>query len=402
MQKGIRDSVFWMICVMGLFAILSSTMSKNPVLKPFATSLETPEGFWLGFVASASTIPGILVSLPAASLSDIFGRRKVLLAAAVVFASAPFLYLLITVWWQLILVRFYHGFSTAIFVPVAEASIAEQFPTKRGERISLFSSVTAVGRAAAPFLGGYILFLTDYSYHTLYLAVGIAGVTALVTALFFLAERTRSVAEDRDASGTFLKMVRGWGGVGRSRGVLLVSFVQASQYYVYGAVEFFLVGYLKDAVGLDPFLIGIVMGSQIVVVILAQPYMGRLSDTVGRRVPIVAGSIVAGLPLLAVPFVVEFPVLLLLSIVYGFGFATVTASTPALVSELVPRGLVGTAMGFLGMIMDVGQTLGPIITGIILATVFGYEGSFLALTVVLFLVSLVFAVSGIAGKIREA
>ena len=31
------------MCLMGFFAILSSTMSKNPVLKPFATSLGTPD-----------------------------------------------------------------------------------------------------------------------------------------------------------------------------------------------------------------------------------------------------------------------------------------------------------------------------------------------------------------------
>ena len=395
------DSAFWILCIMGLFAILSSTMSKNPVLKPFATSLGTPEGFWIGFVASASTIPGILVSLPAASLSDIFGRRKILLVSAVVFASAPFLYLLITVWWQLILVRFYHGFATAIFVPVAEASIAEQFPTSRGERISLFSSVTSVGRGIAPFLGGYILFLTDYSYHTLYLAVSIAGMTAFVTALLFLAERKHSAIQPSGSKETVSKMFRGWSDVARNRGVLMVSFVQASQYYVYGAVEYFLVGYLKEVVELDPFLIGIIMGSQLVAVILAQPYMGRVSDKVGRRIPIIAGSTVSGLSLLAIPFEAQFPVLLFLSILYGFGFAMVTSSTPALVSELVPSSLVGTAMGFLGTIMDVGQTLGPIITGMILATTLGYEGSFSALTIVLLAFCLFFIVSGVAKKTRS-
>jgi len=390
-SKNHFDNAFWALCLMGLFAILSSTMSKNPVLKLFATSLQTPEGFWLGFVASASTIPGILVSLPAASLSDIFGRRKVLIVSAVVFASAPFLYLLITVWWQLILVRFYHGFATAIFIPVAQASIAEQFPARRGERISLFSSATAVGRGMAPFLGGYILFMTDYGYNTLYLAVGLAGAAAFVTALLFLAERKNSSLQHSDSKETTSKMFQGWSGVARNRGVLMVSFVQASQYYVYGAVEYFLVGYLKEIVDLDPFLIGIVMGSHVVVVILTQPFMGRVSDRIGRRIPIVVGSIVSGVPLLVIPFTQQFPVLVVLSIMYGFGFAAVTASTPALVSELVSPNFVGTAMGFLGTLMDVGQTLGPIITGMILATALGYEGSFSTLTIVLLTVSLVFA-----------
>lgn len=394
--KNARYNIFWILCIMGSLAILSSTLSKNPVLKPFATNLETPEGFWMGFVASASTIPGILASLPAASLSDIFGRRKFLLISGLVFASAPFLYLLITVWWQLILVRFYHGFATAIFVPVAEASIAEAFPTKRAERISLFSSATAVGRGLAPFLGGYMLFATDYSYHTLYLAVGIAGITALITALLFLTERESSLVLFAGSKETFMRMLHGWSKVTRTRGALIVSFVQASQYYTYGAAEFFLVGYLGEVVRLDPFLIGVIMGSQIVSVILTKPYMGRISDKIGRRIPIVGGSIVSSLPLLVIPFVSQFPILLLLSIMYGLGFAAVTASTPALVSELVSPDLGGTAMGFLGTIMDVGQTLGPIITGVMLATNLAYEGSFSALAAVLLFSCIVFVFSKVA------
>ena len=147
MQAGkiVSNRYFWALCIMGAFAILSSTMSKNPVLNPFAISLGTPTDL-TGIIAAASTIPGILVSLPAASLSDILGRRKMLLFSTFVFASAPFLYLFVTNWWQLALVRFYHGFATAIFVPVAEATIAEHYPAKRGERISTFNSATAVGR----------------------------------------------------------------------------------------------------------------------------------------------------------------------------------------------------------------------------------------------------------------
>ena len=394
--KDDRSSIFLTLCIMGIFAILSSTMSKNPVLKPFATNLETPEGFWIGFVASASTIPGILISLPAASLSDIFGRRKVLLISAVVFASAPFLYLLISAWWQLILVRFYHGFATAIFVPVTEASIAELFPAKRGERISLFSSATAIGRGIAPFLGGYILFVTDYSYDMLYLAVGIAGVTAFVTTMLFLAERKRSSVLFSRSEKTVERIFHGWKIIAVNPSILVASFSQASQYYAFGAVEFFLVGYLKDVVQLDAFQIGIIMGSQVIAVILAKPLMGRLSDKIGRRTPIIAGSIVSGLPLLIIPFSTQSVILLLLSITYGLGFAMVTSSTPALVSELAPRNLTGTAMGFLGMTMDIGQTIGPLVTGIVLATNLGYQGSFPAITTVLLFSVVVFALFRVA------
>jgi len=391
-SRNVGNSVFLTLCIMGFFAILSSTMSKSPVLKPFSLSLGTPTD-WSGFVAAASTIPGILISLPAASLSDIFGRKKFLLIAGFVFASAPFLYLLITVWWQLILVRFYHGFATAIFVPVAEASVAELFPSKRGERISLFSSATYVGRVIAPTLGGYILFTTTDNFHTLYLAVAVAGVTALIMALPFLMERKQpKIIQQVDTKETVKKVFRGWRTVAWSHGVLVVSFVQACQYYAYGAVEFFLAGYLPEVAHLDKFLTGIIITSIIGVAIFARPYMGRVSDKIGRRIPIVLGCIVSGLPLLAISFVADFWIILLLVMVYGFGFATVTASTPALISELTPKELVGTSMGFLDTVMDVGQTLGPIISGFILATNLQYYGVFPSLTLVLLIACTVYLV----------
>lgn len=375
---------------MGLFAILSSTMSKNPVLKPFATSLSTPDDL-LGIVASASTIPGILISLPAASLSDVFGRRKVLLFAAFVFASAPFLYLGVSSWWILALVRFYHGFATAIFMPVAEASIAMLFPTKRGERISIFNSATAVGRAVAPFLGGYLLFATNQSFFTLYVAVGIAGVTAFVIALLFLAENRTNVAKPAPVHAP-RKMLSGWLTIAQNIRVVSVSFVQAVQYFVFGTIEFFLVGYLTDVVKLNLFSVGIITGSEIVALVVARPFMGRISDRAGRIKPIIAGSLAGCLIVAAIPFTTQFPLLLLLAIAYGVSFATVLSSTSPMVADIVPATLVGASMGFLSTTMDIGQALGPIISGLIFATNLRYLGMFVFLSILLIVSIAVFLI----------
>jgi len=389
---------FWALCVVGFFAILSSTMSKNPVLNPFARALDTPDSL-MGFIAAASTIPGILVSLPAGSLSDVFGRRKVLFVSGAIFASAPFLYLLVGSWWQLVSVRFYHGFATAMFVPVTNAYVAELFPTRKAERISLFSSVTTVGRTIAPFIGGYVLFVTSYGFHQLYLTVGIAGVTAFVTALLLLEEKPRTIGEDvKSTSKAGSRLLQGWLAVARDPHILVVSVVEAAQYYAFGATEFFLVGYLKEVARFDSISLGVISGSQLAMIPLLKPFMGKLSDKIGRRIPILLGSLTSALSLIVVPFTSQFVLLLLISVMYGVGFSMVTSSTPALVSELTEENLVGTGMGFLGTIMDVGQTLGPIITGFILATSLGYAGSFLALTAILLTVCTIFAVAEVAKR----
>ncbi len=391
--RGINNRYFVILCIMGAFAILSSTMSKSPVLNPFARSLGTPSDL-LGLVAAASTIPGILISLPAASLSDVIGRRKVLLFSAFVFASAPFLYLLVGTWWQLALVRFYHGFATAVFVPVTEAAVAELFPNKRGERISLLNSATGIGRTAAPILGGLILALTSNGYAALYLAVGIAGVTALILAFLLLTERKNPATQPLAAKKVTAKLFQGWREIARNRSALLVSFVQASQYYVFGAVEFFIVGYAIEVAKLDVFYAGLIVSAHVATVIITRPILGRMSDNKGRRTPIILGSIISCLLLLAVPFTVQFPLLLLLSVGYGVGFAMVISSTSPLMSELAPAGLVGASMGFLCTMMDVGQTLGPIVSGIVLASLSQqYTALFASLSVILLVSSGIFVLS---------
>jgi MFS family permease len=394
-----NERYFLVFCVMGAFAILSSTMSKSPVLNPFATKLGTPPDL-VGLVASASTIPGILVSFPAASFSDLIGRRKVLLLSAFVFASAPFLYLFVAAWWQLALVRFYHGFATAIFVPVTEAAVAEQFPNKRGERISILNSATGVGRTLAPILGGAVLTLggtilvpANYNYNGLYLAVAIAGVTAFFLVFLLLTENKNPASQTAAVPNSRRKMFQGWRKIARNRGALIVGFVQASHYYAYGAIEFFVVGYMVEVAKLDALYAGTFLSVQVATLIIARPILGRLSDMKGRRTPIILGSSIACLLSLAIPFTTQFPLLLLISVGYGFGFAMAISSTSPLMSELAPQGSVGASMGFLSTLMDVGQTLGPFLSGIIL-TSFNHEYAalFASLSFLLLGATLIFSI----------
>lgn len=395
---------FLVLCVMGAFAILSTTLSKSPVLNPFAKSLGTPSDL-LGVVAAASTIPGMLISLPAASLSDIIGRRKVLLFSAFVFASAPFMYLFVATWWQLALVRFYHGFATAIFVPVTEAVVAERFPSKRGERISLLNSITGLGRMAAPTLGGAILLVTNNGFSTLYLSVAVAGVTAFVLAFLLLVEKPNVARQalPEVPVKVVARLFQGWREILQNRGALVVSFVQASQYYMYGAVEFFIVGYMADVAKLDAFYSGIFLSVQVATLIVARPLVGRISDKKGRSIPIISGSVVSAAVLLALPFTTQFPLLLLLAVANGLGFAVVISSTSPLMAELSPERLVGSSMGFLCTMMDAGQTIGPILSGVILASFNqNYAALFVSLSLILFGSALAFSVSSRTLKKRSS
>jgi DHA1 family multidrug resistance protein-like MFS transporter len=124
---------------------------------------------------------------------------------------------------------------------------------------------------------------------------------------------------------------------------------------------------------------------------LAKPIMGRFSDKIGRKKPIVLGLVLGGVPMVATQFAVTFPELVVVSVTFGLGFSLVTSSTPPLVSEACRKEVYGSAMGFLGTIMDVGQALGPIVTGFIFAATALYSVSFMSMGLLLFASAIIFS-----------
>ncbi len=381
-----RLSPFLLLCITGGLAIFSSTMAKNPALPLFIRSMGVPVST-VGFIAAASTVVGIVVSLPAGILSDIIGRRRVILMAAIVFATAPFLYLLITSPWQLVLVRVYHGLATAILGPVAMAAVADTFEKGRGERMGWYSSATMVGRFLAPFVGGILIFGQDFRW--VYLADGFAGILALVAAIR-LPIATATSASAWEA----LKRERGKYGqeiafVFRHLGILATSGIEAVQYFAFGCLETFLPIYMNEKLGYPAWEIGLLFTAQILAAALTKPIMGRLSDRYGRVPMIVSGLVLGGVTTATVLLSSNYLVIMVLMALFGLGLATVTASTSVLVADLARSQSRGSALGILSSIMDIGHSSGPMVSGVLIGA-YSYRMAFGIVGIGLVVVSLIF------------
>jgi MFS transporter, DHA1 family, multidrug resistance protein len=378
-------SPFLLLCITGGLAIFSSTMAKNPALPLFIRSMGVPVST-VGFIAAASTVVGIIVSLPAGILSDIIGRRRVLLMAAIVFATAPFLYLIISTPWQLVLVRVYHGLATAILGPVAAAAIADTFEKGRGERMAWYSSATMIGRFLAPLVGGLLIFGDNFRW--VYLADGVAGVLALLAAIRL------PLATTTGSAWQALKQQRGKYGqeiafVFRHLGILGTSSIEAAQYFTYGCLETYLPIYLNEKLGYSAWEIGLLFTVQILSATFSKPIMGRLSDRYGRIPMISAGLAIGGLTTATLILSSNYFVLAILIAIFGLGLATVTASTSAMVADLSRAEGRGGALGILSSIMDIGHSSGPMVAGALVGA-FSYRMTFSIFGIFLLVVSLAY------------
>lgn len=380
-------SPFKLLCATGLFALFSSTISKSPVLPLFATSLGAdPSG--VGLVASVSAFMGVVASIPAGILSDRWGRKRMLIASSFVFATAPFLYLLVTDIWQLAAVRFYHGLATAIFVPIGMALVSDLFHQERGEKMGWFSTSTLLGRFIAPLAGGGILGVLAadpaFSYRIVYLVCGIAGVMVFILALRIpeASSLQNNGRHWKDSFSIFRSVIS-------DRAIVITALVEAAILFAYGTFETFLPLYALQS-GLSAYEIGIFLSSHVITLALTKPFMGKFSDRHGRRPQIFTGALIGAVSIAGIALFSTFLPILCFSILFGLSMSILTSATAAHIADLSKAEGRGSAMGVLGSVMDIGHTTGPIVAGII-AAAFGFSYAFvgagvvLAFTAVLFL-----------------
>ena len=85
----------------------------------------------------------------------------------------------------------------------------------------------------------------------------------------------------------------------------------------------------------------------------------------------------------------QFLSLLFLAACFGFGEAVITSSSAALIADLAAPENVGAGMGLRGTIMDIGHASGPILAGVLVATI-SYTGAFMLIGALQFLAACVF------------
>jgi MFS family permease len=374
------------------------------VLPLFASYLGAdPSG--VGIIASVSAFTGIIASIPAGIVSDKLGRKRMLMVSVIIFSTAPFLYLAVTQLWQLALVRLYHGFATAIFIPVSMALVSDLFHKERGEKIGWFSTSTLIGRFIAPVTGGSIIgvvsFNPDMSYKAVYLVCGITGITALLLALRIPNPPLEKVdlvgfTGGKQTQQSWKETLKIFRTVISNKRILITSAVEAAILFAYGTFETFLPLYAIN-IGLSAYVIGIFLSSQVITLAVTKPIMGRFSDRHGRGPQIFAGAIIGAVCIGSFSLFRSFIPLLALSVLFGLSLSVVTSATSAFIADLSRRETHGSAMGILGSIMDIGHTAGPLVSGIV-ATYLGFGKAFIGASLILVAVACIFLANAGVSK----
>ena len=381
------------LCAAGFLAYCSYAMCRSPLLPLFARELGADASL-IGVIVGASTLTGVVLKLPAGAWSDVLGRRALLVTGALVFAVMPFAYVAVSGLALLIALRVLHGSATAIFGPVASASVSDIAPPhRRATWLSTYSTIQGAGQAIGPVLAGYFIAFGRFD-----LAFMLAGVIAMSTPL--IVSRWPGTPSTRRTGQlpAWRQFADGIHEVAQERHVLVASLAQAAQFLLNGSLTAFLPLYASEVIGMNAADIGWLFAMQTVTTLATRPIVGAVSDRIGRRSVIVTGLVVCSAAVWMMAAADTTAPLVAAVLTYASGVAVTTAATSAYVTDVAPRARYGAAHGVFGTIYDVGDAAGPIVAGLLVAA-WGYTQMFQVMAMMAIVIAMAFYVLSRTAKV---
>lgn len=419
-------SVRWALASLALSVLLSSlgTSIANVALpslaEAFNASFQAVQWIVIAYLLAITTL---IVS--AGRLGDIVGRRSLLLIGVSLFTLASLLCSMAPTLWLLIAARALQGLGAAIMMALAMAFVGETVPKeKTGSAIGLLGTMSAIGTALGPSLGGALI--AGFGWRAIFFVNLPLGALTLYLAHRYLPVDQRKAKTERagfDAIGTLLlaltlaayalAMTTGRGSFGQLNiallsaaiiGAGLFMFAEASttspliQMAIFRQLQLsaslatstlvstvmmatLVVGpfYLSRSLGLDAAMVGLILSVGPAVAALTAAPAGRLADRLGTlRVTIVGlvGMATGTITLSILPTTFGIPGYLAPIVVITASYAFFqTANNTAVMTDVRPEQR-GAISGLLNLSRNLGLITGASVMGAVFA--FGSSSSDIA------------------------
>ncbi len=121
--------------------------------------------------------------------------------------------------------------------------------------------------------------------------------------------------------------------------------------------------------------LGILFGVSVLASSLTMYYIGRWTDTIGRKPFLIVGSILASVITILYLYVQSLPQLYILQIAFGINSAMWEISERSFMADITPKKTRGRELGFYEMILGIIAAIGLMMGGFIIGK-FGFSAIF--------------------------
>jgi len=360
---------------------LTSIMSVSSITPAFPKVIEEFEisPLAVGLLITVFTFPGVILTPVLGVLADRYGRKRIVVPSLFLFGIAGGACGLTASFSVLLVLRFIQGIGAAALGSLNVTIIGDMYSGReRTTAMGYNSSVLSIGTTFYPVIGG-ALAVFGWNYPFL---LGFLGIPAGLLVLLVL---KNPEPESRQSLKEYLQNLI----ISIKNRRVIGLFISCGITFIilYGSYLTYIPILMSERFGASTVVIGAFMSSVSIITAVTSAQLGTLTKFMSEKTILKTSYILYALSLLLVPMVHKESMLIIPIILFGLAHGTNIPTTISLLASLAPMEYRGAFMATNGMVLRLGQTLGPIIMGIMYAAG-GINAAFFAGTVLALLASL--------------
>jgi len=380
------------ILFFSIFATVTGVGIVVPLLPVYAHDLGA-SGIYIALIFASFSISRSVFLPYFGRLSDRKGRKPFIVAGLFSYSLISFGFLFADNVQSLIIIRFFHGISSAMMMPVVLAYIGDITPKGReGLTMGLFNMAMFLGLSLGPVAGGLIK--DRFNLNASFICMGmLAFIGFLLSYCLLPPQSSETIIHIKKQPETWKHLVK-------ERSVAALFIFRFSYAACIGIIWSFLPVFADTKFSLSSSLIGILAMTGIFVSGLLHIPMGYLSDRLNKKIMVLSGGLIAGCALFSFVWAKGFNGLLLANVFFGIGGGL---SMSALMAMAVLKGsktrAMGSIMGLMAMAHSMGMMTGSIFAGLMMDA-FNLRHAFLFGSIIMLLGSVLFFIFTYKKKIE--
>ena len=354
MSNLLKDRRLYIIFSITLVAVMG-VASLTPAFPEIAKTLHLDKAH-VGLLISVFTLPGIFLAPIAGILADRYGRKSVLIPSLFLFAFAGFACFFTRSFHVLLIFRFFQGIGAASLGSLNVTLIGDYYkgmdrPAVMGYNASFLSLSTA----SYPLIGGLMAGIAWYYPFLLPLLAIPVGLTVI----FGLKE------PEFHKNSHFFEYLKAAGKSILKKEVIGVFTLSVLTFIIlYGAFLTYLPFLLNANFHFTPQKIGLFLFLSSLSTAIVATQIGRLTKKFGSIALLKVAFLLYTVVTLSVPNIHNLFLLIIPVILFGTAQALNIPSLQTMLANLAPDEQRAIFMSTNGMVLRLGQTLGPPVIGI--------------------------------------
>jgi MFS family permease len=353
------------VWILGITSLCTDTASEAvyPLLPVYLTRVLGAGAVSLGLIEGFAEATASLLKILSGHFSDRWNvRRPIVIGGYGLSSAVRPLTALVSTWPQLFVVRFFDRVGKGVRGAPRDAMLAAfATPATRGRVFGFHRAMDHAGAVLGPVLASLFLFFSPGRYRLLFALTVIPGALAVLSLFFVKEPEARSAAGARATAGRSSPASVSWRALPARFFVLLAVLLV---FALGNSADAFLLLRLSDA-GVNAALIPLIWALLHVIKALTSVWGGVKSDTRGRRLLIGAGWAIYALVYLGFAVSTSVHALVAWFLFYGLYYGLSEGTEKALIADLAPTGLRGTAFGIYNAAAGLGALLASVVFGVV-------------------------------------